>query len=372
MSHTTQSHVVLVGGGHAHLQVIAAAAALQARGARVSVIAPRTFWYSGLATAVLGGSHQPADDQIDIADLAARHGVAWVDERVIAVDAAGHRLQLGDGRWLDFDLVSFNVGSEVALPAGLAPAPDCWPVKPISNMAALREWLEAGPGRERKRVVVAGGGPTGCEVTANLAALAERVGLDLELALVHQGARLLPSAPAGAGRRLERNLQRRGVAVHHGNGLTADADGRPGVAGSALAADSWVFATGLKAAPLAQTLAADDSDGIPVTGALHHPAHPDLFAAGDCAHFLPRSLPKVGVFGVRQGPVLIDNLLARLEDRPLRTFRPQARYLTILNLGDGTGLALRGSLWWHGRLALRLKHRLDRGFLQNHRCGRSI
>lgn len=369
MSHTAQSHVVLVGGGHAHLQVIAAAAALQARGARVSVIAPRTFWYSGLATAVLGGSHEPADDQIDIADLAARHGVAWVDERVIAVDAAGHRLQLGDGHWLDFDLASFNVGSEVALPPGLAPGDDCWPVKPIGNLAALRDRLVRGAGRVR--IVVAGGGPTGCEVTANLAALRDRAGLDLELALVHRGARLLPAAPMGAGRRLEHNLQRRGVSVHHDADLAAAADGRPGLEGAALTADAWVLATGLKAAPLAQTLAVDGSDGIPVTGALHHPEYPDLFAVGDCAHFLPQPLPRVGVFGVRQGPVLIDNLLARLDDRPLQTFRPQPRYLTILNLGDGTGLALRGSLWWHGRLALRLKHRLDQGFLRNHRCGLS-
>ena len=366
MSHTP--HVVLVGGGHAHLQVIRGASALRAEGARVSVICPRHFWYSGLATAVLSGSHEPADDCIDIADLAQRRGVDWIDSTVTAIAVADRSLTLADGSTLSWDRLSLNVGSEVALPGTPAADDRILPVKPIANVAALRARLEGQANGTAPRILVIGGGPTGCEVTANLATLCTRVAPDARITLAHHGERLLPAAPAGAGRHIEASLRHRGVHMRHGASLTITDAGKMRIDGEPPAADILVPATGLRAVELARSLAIDGTDGVPVTTALHHPAHPEIFAAGDCAHFLPRPLPKVGVFGVRQGPILLHNLAASLARRPLRPFQPQRRYLTILNLGNGTGLALRGGWWWHGRMMLRLKHFLDHRFLLTHRC----
>jgi hypothetical protein len=65
----------------------------------------------------------------------------------------------------------------------------------------------------------------------------------------------------------------------------------------------------------------------------------------------------VGVYAVREAPVLCHNLLASLGGRPLRRFRPRRRFLLILNLGDGTGLLTWGPFSWHSRLAFRLKDR---------------
>ena len=46
--------------------------------------------------------------------------------------------------------------------------------------------------------------------------------------------------------------------------------------------------------------------------------------------------------------------------------RTESRCLWIINLGDGTGLATRGSLWWHGRPAYWLKDWIDRRFLRGY------
>lgn len=47
-------------------------------------------------------------------------------------------------------------------------------------------------------------------------------------------------------------------------------------------------------------------------------------------------------------------------------FKPQRRFLLILNLGGGTGLATWGRFHWNGRLAFRLKDRIDRAFLREY------
>jgi NADH dehydrogenase FAD-containing subunit len=78
--------------------------------------------------------------------------------------------------------------------------------------------------------------------------------------------------------------------------------------------------------------------------------------------------PPAGVFGVRAAPILAHNLAALATDARLATYAPQSRWLSILDLGDGTGLALRGRFWSLGRGALMLKRRLDLGFVDSLRA----
>jgi hypothetical protein len=41
--------------------------------------------------------------------------------------------------------------------------------------------------------------------------------------------------------------------------------------------------------------------------------------------------------------------------------------LYVLNLGDGTGLAIHGPFAWRGRLPWKLKNRIDKKFVEEHR-----
>ena len=114
-----------------------------------------------------------------------------------------------------------------------------------------------------------------------------------------------------------------------------------------------------------------EADGaLRVDAYLRSPADPLVHGGGDCVAFDERPLARAGVYGIRQAPVLLDNLLAALNGGPPRPFGPQRHYLWIMNLGDGTGLAMRGNLWWHGRAALRLKDWIDRRFLGTYALAR--
>ncbi len=89
--------VVLVGAGHAHLHVVSNARAFTTRGVRMVLVDPGIFWYSGLATGMLSGQYDPADDQIDVADLALRFGAEFIPGKVSSISREHKRVVLEGG-----------------------------------------------------------------------------------------------------------------------------------------------------------------------------------------------------------------------------------------------------------------------------------
>ncbi|SHF43481.1 pyridine nucleotide-disulfide oxidoreductase family protein [Modicisalibacter ilicicola DSM 19980] len=372
---TDTSHIVLVGAGHAHLHVAAHAGQLIDAGARVTLLSPGAFWYSGMASGMLGGEYSDADDSLDPAALITRAGGRFIKDRVVAVDREARELHLARGAPLPFDLLSLNLGSRVDMPpiSGLEEARGVWPAKPIDGLYRLRDLLESALADPAPlpRLAVIGGGPTGVELAANLLALSERYGRPFEISLVSASKRLLEHSPRSASTWLARRLSRRGLRIEMAASAIAYRQGHLILDdGMQLPADHIVMATGLVAPLLTGELGLDHHPhhGLAITPALHTPYDDRIFAVGDCAWLKHSPYPKLGVFGVRQGPILLHNLAARLQDESLEDFHPQPRYLSILNLGDGRGMALWGRLWWPGRLAMRVKRRLDHGFMDHYRC----
>ncbi|MDW5377077.1 FAD-dependent oxidoreductase [Halomonas sp. HP20-15] len=367
---TETTNVVLVGAGHAHLHVAAHAQRLIEHGAHVTLISPGDFWYSGMATGMLGGDYEASQDRLDPASLIEAHGGEFVADRVIGIDRHQRLVRLADSPPLAYDLLSLNLGSRVDPSSifGLSSADNVWPVKPLSGLWRLRQQLESALAgdAEAPSLAVIGGGPTGVELTANLVALYARYGREPNIALVSASERLLPNAPRAAGAWIERRLERCGVRLE----LAASAVGHQAGElrlddGMRLNVEHVVLANGLIAPELTGELGlcCDSRQGLAITAALHSPDDSRIFAVGDCAWLRQAPYPKLGVFGVRQAPVLLDNLCAWLAGEALRDYRPQRRYLSVLNLGDGRGLALWDRWWWKGRLALKLKRRLDRRFM---------
>jgi NADH dehydrogenase FAD-containing subunit len=104
--------------------------------------------------------------------------------------------------------------------------------------------------------------------------------------------------------------------------------------------------------------------GLLVNRYLQCTAHPNMFGGGDCIYFEEHPLDKVGVYAVRQNPVLLHNLMAALEERDLQSFEPGGDYLLIFNLGDGTGIFRKKWLQFGGRPAFIVKDYIDRKFMR--------
>ena len=119
---------------------------------------------------------------------------------------------------------------------------------------------------------------------------------------------------------------------------------------------------------LAQSGLRTDSGGfITVDASLRSVSHPHIFAAGDCADYAAFPREKAGVFSVRAGPGLADNLRRLAENRPTRPIRMQQRGLQLLGDGTGAALAVWGGLSFglSGR-TLFVKDRIDRRWMETY------
>ncbi|MBB3140851.1 NAD(P)/FAD-dependent oxidoreductase [Halomonas organivorans] len=370
--------LLLVGAGHAHLHLIRQRRQLPAQ--RVILLDPGGFWYSGMASGMLGGQFMPQADRLDPMQLARRHGVEGIRGRLSGLDLDRREALLADGRRLAIAATSLNLGSTLHLPAAHPEGPALWPVKPIPRLLALRRHLSrAFDSHQRLHLVVVGGGASGIEVACQLRALAERHAATPEIRLLTRAPALLPGAPRGAVNWLRRRLARRRITVMTGleccgptrGGVMVASPNQPWGEDSYrfLAADHVVHATGLSPPDIVERLGLPTlpDRGLAITATLQSPAASWVFAAGDCAAMIDHELPRLGVYGVRQAPVLLANIAAYLQGSELHPYHPQPRALSILDLGDGQALAIRGRYWWGGRLAWWWKRQLDERFLSAYR-----
>jgi NADH dehydrogenase FAD-containing subunit len=92
--------------------------------------------------------------------------------------------------------------------------------------------------------------------------------------------------------------------------------------------------------------------------------HPEIFGDGDCIYFQDHPLDKVGVYAVRENPVIYHNLMARLEGAALRVFDPGGDYLLIFNMGDGNGIFMKRRIIFQDKLAFKIKDYIDIKFMR--------
>lgn len=361
--------LVLVGGGHAHVQVLRRLAMASLPGVHTTLVVDRPVAvYSGMVPGFVAGHYGVDDLAIDLRPLARRAGVAMVVGAATRVLPGERRIELPGRPPIAYDAASFDVGSQVAgldVPGAREFAFATRPIgRFVSAIGALAERMR---GAQAFRAVVVGAGAAGVELALALRARLAREGVaDVGVALVDAASRLLPGFSDAVAERAAQALQRREVTLVLGAAVARVEPGTLVLAhGGKLDFDALVWAAGAASVELfrASDLPTDEGGFVRVQRTLQVEGHDELFAAGDCARFEP-PLAKAGVYAVRQGPVLDANLRAFLAGGRLRRYRPQREFLVLLNLGDGSALGAKWGRALEGPRIFALKDWIDRGFMR--------
>lgn len=361
-------HLVLVGGGHAHLTTLLNTARLVSAGFEVSLVSPsRHHHYSGMGPGMLAGTYEPGQIRFDVKSMAEKGGAEFIEASVTRVDPAGRKLLLDNGQSISYDICSMNAGSRVPW-RGIDPgAFDVFPVKPLENLVAARKRVLHLLGAGKKpQFTVAGGGPAGFEIACALARLSRESGKGAEITLLADPG-LLHGFPPRVRFLGALEMKRFGIRVEEGARLATVNGGRAVLDdGREIPSDCVFLAWGVEPPEFLREsgLLVDKAGALFVNSYLQCPEHPEIFGAGDCISFLPRPLAKVGVYAVRQNRVLYGNLFSALSGGPLSAFDPGGPYLLVFNLGDGGGLFFKGGFAATGRWAFALKDYIDRRFVR--------
>lgn len=361
------NHLVLLGGGEAHLFVLDAIRRGRLRGADVTLIAPASAEpWPPMVAGIVAGRHRLEDSLPDVAQLAAAAGVRRVQGQLERVDAERRTIHVAGADPVSWDILSIATRPEPATgPLSAHPA------RPASKAAEIPERLEAAVGGENAlSVVVVGGGIRGleiaCAVRRRLSAMNR--GFGDRVTLVERGPQVLPMFSPIASRAAERVLVRHRIGIATG---TTAVSGENGTLhfdhGGSTRADLVIWAA--EKAPqrwLATSGFETDERGFVVTDAgLRSVSHPGVFASGSAGRIREggnadrRTRP-----ARRDATALLRGIAAALKGDVTTLHRPTRPVATFVDTSDGRALVLGKNIAVHSTAALYLKERRDRELIQ--------
>ncbi len=384
--------VVLLGLGHTNIEILRRWRHEPRENTELICLSDFPFaTYSGMLPGVLAGQYRPAQMQVDLEPLCASAGARLIVDAPISIDRQNRLIQFSGRPDLSYDLLSINVGSVTPVPDQQRGPP--LSIKPMQTFLReltqrLESWAtrqvsilvstHASGGGNRPRgsaascggldVVIVGCGAAGAEIACCLPPFLRRTLGDVPflLRVIHADDRPLSDASPRLSRRVSDLLRERGVETIWGRRVVAvDATSVRLDDETSWPADLVIWTTGASVPPLLHhiDLPRDDRGFLLTRPTLQAVGDDAVFVVGDAGTLRDRPAPKSGVFAVRQGPVLWQNITRLLQGEPLVDFQPQPRFLKLLNLGDGRALGEYRGVTFSGRWVWSWKDWIDRRFI---------
>ncbi len=362
--------LVLIGGGHSHAIVLRMFGMKPLPGVRLTLITPAPDTpYSGMLPGHIAGFYSHDECHIDLQKLAKVAKAQLYIDRVVDLDLKNHKVICVNRPAVDFDVLSVDIGSTPAIISVSGAAEYAIAAKPIPQL--LEHWYQLikkvtqNP-QKPMSIGIVGGGAGGVELALSMQAHLHQILREhqqpiknLAVHLFQRHEELLPHYHHSVQHLVKQVLTKRGINLHLGetvcqivpqqitenqgneerfkikceSGLTVESQKIFWV--TQASAPQWLKTTGL---------GTDEPGFILVEDTLQSQTHPEVFAAGDIATMVNHPHPKAGVFAVRQGKPLFENLQRFLLGKSLKSYIPQRQYLSLIGTGDKKAIATRGSL----------------------------
>lgn len=417
--------LVLVGGGHSHVIAMRMFAMKPLAGVRLTLITESSYTpYSGMLPGHIAGLYSYDECHIDLRPLAEFARAQLYVDRVIDLDLENNQILCASRPPVSFDVLSIDIGSTPATISVPGASEYAIPAKPVSQL--LEHWgrmcrelglkvtqdlqtninktstnknstnktntNKTSANKTSASIGIIGGGAGGVELALSMHGYFRQSPIpnpQIKIHIFQRSAELMPNHDPSVRSLVEKVLRSKGIELHLGenvcevkphrlksnpspltetgtekleaqtfnliceSGLRVECDRIFWV--TQASAPQWLKATGLRT----------DAQGfILVNDYLQSLSHPQIFAAGDIATMVYSRRPKAGVFAVRQGKPLFENLQRLLLGKSLKAFQPQKQYLSLIGTGDERAIATRGDLTLPPHKLLWLwKDYIDRKFM---------
>lgn len=380
-----KTSLVLIGGGHSHAIALKLWGMNPLPGVRLTLISDVSQTpYSGMLPGYVAGFYSFAETHINLPLLARFAGAEFHHDHAIELDLANQKVICANHLAIAFDLLSIDIGSTPSTASVIGAAKYAIPAKPVPQfLAAWQQIIETVSHQPEKPLIIAiiGGGAGGVELALNMQSrlhtILKQAGQPLEnisLHLFHRHSQLLSHHNSWVSHHLEKILSERGIVLHlqenvkeiFNNLAAKDCYQITCDSGLQIAANKIIWVTQASAPSWlkASGLATDYQGFILVRDTLQTKSHSQIFAAGDIATMENYNCPKAGVFAVRQGKPLLENIQRLILEKPLKPYLPQQHYLSLIGTGDKKAIASWSVFGWESPLLWYWKDYIDRQFMK--------
>lgn len=370
-------HVVIVGGGFGGLT---ACRSLKRQPVRVTLVDRVNYHlFQPLLYQVAMAGLSPADIAIPIRSVLKNqsHSSVLMAEAV-GVDFQARRLKLHDGVELDYDFLVVAAGAATnffghreswgAHALGMKSLEDALEMRRRVLLAFEAAERESDPEAKRRLLsfVVIGGGPTGVEVAGALSELSRFViaddfrnirPSDTRVILVEAGPRLLSGGfDETLSRQAQSQLEELGVEVRLGARVEDITEGLVHLPNETLPASTVLWTAGVQGRRLARALDSelDRNTRVVVQQDCSLPGHPEVFAIGDIAAFIPpdtdQPLPGIAPVAMQQGRYVARTILDRIAGRESKPFHYTDKGI-MATIGRSRAVAQSGGVKLSGFIA---------------------
>ncbi|MBC7966045.1 MAG: selenide, water dikinase SelD [Fuerstia sp.] len=368
--------ILLVGAGHTNLHIVRMWMQQPIPDTGLTLISPfPCATYSGMLPGTLAGLYAPFDMEIDLHRLTKAAGVELIVDEAVKVDALRKEVLFRERPPVTYDVASIGVGSVPLQMDCLKTHPGFVAIKPMYTALQRLDSAIQRNGKAPVRTAIVGGGAAGLEVAFCAEQRIRKAGGRPQIALIDANSQILRGFRPRTIRLAEHELQQRGIDVRYAGRVT----GHNGLDliladGSIITADVVIWVTGACPPPLLQqvNLPRAESGFLRIQNTLQSVGDKSVFVVGDSAEMDGEDIDRAGVYAVRQGPILWQNLNRCLQGSELIPYKPQRDFLRLLATGDGRAIvqwkwfAGIGAHWW------RLKDRIDSKFMHMHRPSGSM
>jgi selenide,water dikinase len=370
--------LILLGGGHSHVLVLRMLGMKSIPGLQVTLISPDVLTpYSGMLPGFVAGHYSEADIHIDLVPLCKFAGARFIKAAAYDIDPISQLVKCHGRADFKYDLLSIDIGISPAVSDVPGAAEHTIAVKPIAMfLNQWRDFLGRCEKNQVRKVAVVGGGAGGVELCLGIAHRLKTMGLlntetNFELNLLVDGPNVLPGYDDRARERIVSQFESKRVKLHTGCRVEAISENGEGKKLLQMRSDDqlevdeifWVTSAAGQSWLANTGLLMSERGFIAVEPTLQVKNHANIFAVGDIADVTKFPRPKAGVFAVRQGPPLFDNIKRALMGQALKAFEPQATFLSLLATGDKYAVASKHGWSTEGRLVWRWKDWIDRSFM---------
>ncbi|MBC2851884.1 FAD-dependent oxidoreductase [Cetobacterium sp. 8H] len=359
--------LLLVGGGHAHVYLINKIIKEKQKFKTILVSSSQYQFYSGMASGYIENIYSDTDINFDLKRLCKLGEIEFFEEKVVKIDPKNKNVTLKSGEKIEFDIASFDTGSELKIDNKYLDKEKIIGIKPLTNLKKIKEKLR-NLNFEKIKILVIGAGAAGIELSLALKELEKQLNKKIEINILDRGDTLLSTFPKKVQDIVKEKIYQSSIVLHLNEEVEEIKDKQLITKkGLILDYDLILWAGGPTSNQIYKNsgMSVDSKGYMIVNHFLQNVDFEYIFGAGDCISIQNYShIKKVGVYAIKEAPYLWKNILNYFNAKSLEAYIPQNEFLLIISLGNKKGVLSYKDIVLNGSLVWKLKNYIDKGFMK--------